>query len=85
MANPGVSAGKWQESTLQSGVSAVIPHGTPGAAAGNSGWRAEGEPRVAPIRNEVDSILAQVVILSLRHWEAALMLRLVWEGSGEAG
>lgn len=33
----------------------------------------------------MDSFLAQVVILSLRHWEAALMLRLVWEGSGEAG
>lgn len=84
MASPGISAEKWQESTLQSGVSAVIPHCTPGAAAGNSGWH-EGEPRVAPIRNEVDSFLAQVVILSLRHWEAALMLRLVWEGSGEAG
>ena len=52
---------------------------------GNSGWQAEGEPHVAPIRNGVDSILAQVVILSLRHWEAALMLRQVWEGSGEAG
>lgn len=51
----------------------------------NCCWHAEGKPCITLIRNEVDSILVQVAVLLLQHWEAALMPRLVWEGSGEAG
>lgn len=40
---------------------------------GNSGWHAESEPHVTPIRNEADSTLTQVVVPFLWHWEAALM------------
>ena len=66
-------------------MSVVTPHLTPGTVAGDSEWHAEGMPSVAPIVNKADSILAQVIILSMWHWEAALMPCPVWEGGGEAG
>lgn len=48
---------------------------------GNSGWHAESEPHVTPMRNEADSTLTQVVVPFLWHWEAALMLCPLREGS----
>lgn len=51
----------------------------------NSGWHAESEPHVTPLKNEADSILTQVVIPFLWHWNAALMLCPVREGRGGAG